>query len=241
MKKTLLLAGALSLMATAAFASPMWESFGVTAKPMDAEKIAAATDKFMNSPEGKKFPGKMFLMANQGNGADPTTHSWVLLYNSAADAETWGNSLQGSKAWTDFMNAVVPISTPTADVRYKLLKSWGTADDATTVWQGHMIKASNPAAVVAAMDKWFASAKGKQFPGEAYLSAPVAAGLSPVTHFISVGYKSEAEMEAWTDGEEGDPDYAAFIKEVSSAADYLGGTLSREVKEWGKPMGEMTN
>ncbi len=219
----------------------MWESFGVTAKPMDAEKIVAATDKLMNSPEGKNFPGKMLLLANQGNGADPTTHSWILIYNSAADAETWGASLQGSKAWTDFMNAIVPLSAPTADVRYKRLKSWGKADDATTVWQGHMIKASNPAAVVAAMDKWFASAKGKQFPGEAYLSAPVAAGLSPVTHFISVGFKSEADMEAWTDSEEGDADYAAFIKEISAAAEYLGATLSREVKEWGKPMGEVTN
>ncbi len=239
--KNYLIAGCVSLLATAASAGSMWESYGIQANPMNAAKIAAATDQFMKSAEGKTFPGKMMLLANMGNGADPTTHSWVLLYKSAADSEKWGKAIEGSKAWNDFMAAIVPISTPTADVRYALLKSWGTPNDETTVWEGHMIKSSDPQKTFAAMDKWMKSAKGRQFPGEVHLSVPIAAGVTPMTHFVSVGFKSEADAEAWNDSLETNADWGAFMTEIDASTEYLGATMSREISEWGKPMAEMTN
>lgn len=241
MIKSISVAAVLSLLSSAAFAGPMWESFGIAAKQSDAPKIVAATDKFMTSAEGKAFPGKLIMMTNVANGADPTTHSWVAIYNSTADAERWGASLENAKSWTDFMNAVSPITTPTVDARYALVKSWGKADDATSVWHGHMIKSSDPAKTAAALDKWFNSSKGKTFPGEAYLSAPIAAGPTPMTHLISVGFKSEADMETWSDSLQGNADYVAFINEFLATTEYLGATLSREVKEWGSPMNEATN
>jgi hypothetical protein len=90
--------------------------------------------------------------------------------------------------------------------------------------------------VAAALNKWFTPAKGKKFPGEAYLSAPIAAGASPVTHFVSVGFKDEAQMEGGMDSLRGDPDYDTLIRELSAVSEHLGATLSYEVKEWGKPM-----
>ncbi len=239
--KKYFIAGCVSLLATAASAGSMWESYGVQANPMNAAKIVAATDQFMKSAEGKTFPGKMMLISSIANGADPTTHSWVLLYKSAADSEKWGKAIEGSKSWNDFMAAIVPLSTPTAQVRYALLKSWGTPNDETTVWEGHMLKSSDPAKTLAALDKWWKSAKGRTFSGEAHLSAPIAAGVTPMTHFVSVGFKSEAEAEIWNDALETDADWAVFLQEVNASTEYLGATMSREVMEWGRPMAEITN
>jgi hypothetical protein len=66
-----------------------------------------------------------------------------------------------------------------------------------------------------------------------YLSVVVAGGITPVTHVISVGYDSEAEMEAWTTTRDASADWATFQKESRKAAEYLGGSLARELKSWG--------
>lgn len=236
MKKLLMIACSFCVISTAASAGKMWESYGVAVAPNDADKIVAATDKLMSSTEGKAFPGKLMLLSNIANGTDPTTTSWVAIYKSAKDAADWGKSVEGSQAWKDFSEAVEPISKPTGEARYSLVKNWGTPNDATSIWHAHLVKSSDSAAVIAALNKWFASAKGKKFPGEAYLSAPIAAGASPVTHFVSVGFKDEAQMEEWADSLQGDPDYATLIEELSAVSDHLGATLSYELKEWGKPM-----
>lgn len=239
--KNILIAGCMSLLASAASAGSIWESYGVQANPMNAAKIVAATDQFMKSAEGKAFPGKMMLMGNMANGVDPTTHSWVLVYKSAADAEAWGKSMEGSKAWSDFMAAIVPLSTPTGEARYSLIRRWGTPDEATSVWEGHMLKSSDPFATFNAIDKWMKSAKGKASPAEVYLSAPIAAGVTPMTHIVSVGFKSEADAEAWNDSLETNADWGTFMTEIDASTEYLGATMSREIREWGKPMAEITN
>jgi hypothetical protein len=61
----------------------------------------------------------------------------------------------------------------------------------------------------------------------------LAGGINPVSHMVSVGYASEAEMEVWADSLMGNADWAACIGAVRSAADPLGATLSRTVKTWG--------
>lgn len=241
MKKLISIAAVCAVFSASAAAGPMWESFAMQVKPQDAGKIVAATDKFMNSKEGKAFGGKVILMASIANGADPTTHSYIVLNESAAAAEEWMLATYESKAWQDFMGEVASNSQPVSDSRFRVMKNWGTPNDANNVWQGHMLTVSDAAAAVAAMDKWFASDKGKQFPGEAYLSAPIAAGMTDMTHLVSVGFESEAAMEAWAESLQGNPDYTTFISEISAASEYMGATLSREVKEWGAPMDDVLN
>jgi hypothetical protein len=123
MKTYLALACSLCVISTAANAGKMWESYGVAAESNDAAKIVAATDKLMASTEGKAFPGKLILMSNIANGSDPTTMSWVAIYKSATDAADWGKSMEGSQAWNDFSASVAPISKPTGEARYALVKS----------------------------------------------------------------------------------------------------------------------
>ncbi len=215
-----------------AFAGPMWESFGFQVKSQDAEAVVAATDRFMNTADGQSFSGTLMLLANVANGDDPTTHSYVVLHDSAAEAEAWQASIQGGRAWKAYLDSVTPIMKPTYDGRFRTIKGWGTPNPETKIWHGHMISTDDPAAVVAALDGWFASAKGSQFPGEAYLSAPIAAGMSKVTHLVSVGIESEASMETWSDSLYGDPDYQAFIAEISGVSKYHGANLSRVINMW---------
>ena len=61
----------------------------------------------------------------------------------------------------------------------------------------------------------------------------VAGGLSPVTHVISVGYASEAEMEAWIDVRNASGDWAAYLEASGPTGEYLGGSLARDLKTWG--------
>lgn len=226
-------------MAGSAVAGPIWESFSVSATPQNEAKVMAASNAFMASTEGKAFPGRMLLSAAMFNGDNPTTHSWVLIYDKIADSESWGAKLRGSKAWTDFMNAIVPISEPTGEARFAILKSWGASTDSTMIWEGHFWQVRDGAAFVAAIDAYMASPTGKAFKGEVHLSSVVAAGPGPATHVISVGYANEAEMETFTDASRMSRDWQNLVKAASAAATPLGAEMSAVVKAWGKSAADL--
>ncbi len=92
---------------------------------------------------------------------------------------------------------------------------------------------SNPAAFLATQERFMQSKTGKGFPGQVYVNAIVAGGISPVTHVIVVGYESEAEMEAWNDGNATNPEWAAFLGELALSSEFRGSSLSRTIKAWG--------
>ena len=101
------------------------------------------------------------------------------------------------------------------------------------VWLGVFLAVRDEQKVLAARDHWGASEMGKKFPGQAHLSAVVAAGSSPATHVFTVGYASEAEMESWTAQSRVSAEWRAYQTELRANADVLGFTLSRVVKSWG--------
>jgi hypothetical protein len=92
---------------------------------------------------------------------------------------------------------------------------------------------SDQAKFSAALDALMTSDLGKKFPGQVHLSAVVAGGMTPVSHVISVGYASEAEIEAWFAVRDPSPDWAAYQDTSDPVTDYLGGSLARQVKSWG--------
>ncbi|MEO0983281.1 MAG: hypothetical protein AAFX03_11595 [Pseudomonadota bacterium] len=139
------------------------------------------------------------------------------------------------------MKAVEPISTPVSEARFAVLDSWGATDTDAMVWIGHMISTDDPGAVVAALTKWRSSSKGSQFPGQGFLSAPIAMGQTDVTHMVHLGYASEAEMEAWSDSLAGNADWRTFLEEINAAADYHGAEMSRTVKVWGASSSDLVN
>ncbi len=141
--------------------------------------------------------------------------------------------MQGDSAWRIFQAEMGRLSRPSSAVLYRTVKSWGDIVDTDQVWMGFSFRVNDPQAFVAALDKLMASPTGKKFPGQAYLSAVVAGGATPVTHLISVGYESEAEMETWRAKLEASDDWAAYLGESRKAAELQGAALGRTLKSWG--------
>lgn len=214
-------------------AATSWGLISFAATPQNAPKVLAAADTLMNSPTGKQFPGRLHLQVHTADGANPATHSFVPIYKSAAERETFVQKLQADPAWNVFLKSMTDLSQPVSQVLNRTLKSWGTITDTDRVWLSHAFAVSDPAAFVAALGTLMASETGKKFPGQVHLSDIVAGGLSPVTHVISVGYESEAEMEAWLAVRDASADWTAYIDASRKAAEYLGSSMARDLKTWG--------
>jgi len=206
-----------------------------TVTPQNAPKLVAAIDKFMASPVGKQYKGRLILEANVADGTNPATHSIVNLYHSLADYEAFNKLAQNDPAWTDFLNTIVPISTPVSNSMVGLVKSWGDVNDTDTVWDVHYFTVTDPAAVVAALDAWMGSPGGKKFPGQMHLIEMTAGGVSApnFTHLISVGYASMAEMGTFGDSLAKDPDFAKFLAAMQKGSTHLGATVAQDIKVWG--------
>lgn len=224
----------LLLVSQSAAAQPIWSTISVSTTPANAPLVQAAADTLMSSSAGKEFPGKLLLQVELANGSNPATHTFVPIYKTAADREAFVAKLQGDPAWAVFQGEMAKLSQPVSTVLYRVVKTWGDLVDTDHVWMGHAFAVSDPAAFVAALDKLMASPTGKNFPGQVYLSSVTAGGITPVTHLISVGYASEAEMETWTTTRDASADWAAYLKASRKAAEYLGANLSRDLKSWGQ-------
>lgn len=221
------------LLAQASAAEPYWAQIGLATSATNASKVRAATDGFMNSEVGKTFPGRLLLQANVADGAEPATHVFVPIYKSAADREAFVASLQGNPAWREFQAALEGLGEPGGTVLYRNLASWGDINDTDTVWMAHAFDVSDPAAFAAAVDALLKSPTGKKFPGQAYLSAVVAGGTSPVSHVISVGYASVQEMAEWLPVRDASADWATYQDASSKVSEYLGGSLATTIEAWG--------
>jgi hypothetical protein len=232
MKVIGLIAAGLLLFSQVATAAS-WAAISFKTTPQSAPKVLAATDKLLGSAVGKEFPGKLLLQVHVADGNDPATHSFIPIYKTAAEREAFMAKLQADPAWGAFMAVITKETQPVSTVWLKTIKSWGEIVDTDHVWEAHSFNVSDPAAFLAAMDKFIGSETGKKFPGQVYLSAVVAGGLSPVSHVVSVGFASEAEMDAWSDLRNGTPDWLTFREESRKVSDYLGTTLARDLKTWG--------
>ena len=210
-----------------------WSVISFKTTPQSAPKVLAATDKLLSSAAGKEFQGKLLLQQNLADGNDPATHSFVPIYKTAAEREEFVKKLQADPAWGEFLAVIAKETQPVSTVWLKTMKSWGEIVDTDHVWEIHAFTVSDQSAFVAAIDKFIGSETGKKFPGQVYLSAVVAGGLTPVTHVVSVGFASEAEMDAWDDVRNPSPDWVSFSDEARKVSQYLGTSLSRDLKTWG--------
>jgi hypothetical protein len=218
----------------AASADPSWQLNGLRLNPGSSPAdLIAATDRLMASPIGKQAPGRLLLLVNMADGDDPDTNAYVILNKSAADGEAYGAKLFADSAFAQFEAELAKLSTGGATVRNRTVKSWGDFSDADVVWLTVYLAVKDEAAVLAARDRWGASESGKKFPGQAHLSAVVAGGAGPVTHVLTVGYASEAEMESWGAQSRKTAEWQAYQKDLRAAADVLGFALSRTLKAWG--------
>ena len=86
------------------------------------------------------------------------------------------------------------------------------------VFQSFDLVVSDPAAVVAAMDKYQASPTGQSNTSIAILYQYVAAGDNMATHAVNIVHSSPEEMDANLERNQGSSDQAAFFAEVSQVA-----------------------
>lgn len=221
------------LFAQAAAAEPYWAQISLTASAANAPGVLAAADRFMSSEVGKTFPGRLLLQANVADGEGPATHVFVPIYRTAADREAFVQSLQGHASWQEFQRELEELGQPGGTVLYRNLRSWGDANDTDHVWMAHAFDVEDPSAFLAALDAFMASPTGKKFPGQVYLSAVVAGGMTPTSHVISVGYDSVQEMAEWLPLRDASSDWAAYQKASNRASRYLGGSMANDLKTWG--------
>lgn len=224
---------ALLVLSQAAAAQTTWSAISFSTTGPNVPLVVAAADALMGSAAGKGFPGKLLLQAEVADGNSPATHSFVPIYRSAAEREAFVQQLQADPAWATFMAEMAKLTQPVSTTLYRTVRSWGDPVDTDRVWMGYAFHVTDPAAFLGAINKLIASPTGKKFPGQAYLSAVEAGGITPVTHVISVGFASEAEMAAWNATRDASSDWAAYLKESRKAAEFLGATLSRNLKSWG--------
>ena len=231
---TLFLSVVLFCLPLLAAAAPGLTLTSIAVKPQDAPKVIAAIDEYMNSSVGKQFKGRLLLQQHVADGADPSTHSIVQLFHSAAEAEAFAKLSQASpEAWGKLMDALGPISQPVFTGRMTTLQSWGDINDTDNVWFVNYFSVSDTPAYVAALDAWRASPKGKSHPGQAHLFGVVAGGMSPTTHIISAGYASIAEAEAYADSRATDPDWLKLGAALQKASVRNGSSIVQTIKTWG--------
>lgn len=228
-----ILASGLLLLAQAASAGPNWQVTTFATEPQDVAKVVAATDTLMASLTGQGFTGSLALTQAVIDGADPATHSFISVFNSMAEREAWFQKMVADPAWDEFLTAFAPLTDPVSTSRMNTLKSWGPQSEADVVWRQHVFDVSDPAAFTKALDTLMASATGQKGPAQVHLSAVDAAGVTDITHVISVGYESEAEAEAWIAELSGTTDWAAYLEASATAAEFGGTFVTRTIKTWG--------
>ncbi len=98
--------------------------------------------------------------------------------------------------------------------------------------------APDPSAVIDAMDKFWASDCGKQYPADAALSQEVFNGSYPSTHFIINTFQSAADQQKASEILRSCPDSLIFLQEMNAAgviptSQYLGFAAIDE-NDWNK-------
>lgn len=232
MKRTAVLIAGLLMVSTSAAAGPNWQTVGFTIAPENVSKVVAAMDKLIGS-SGDKLTGNVALMANVAGGEDSASHTIISSFDSRAEREVWFQALVASPAWTEFIQATSGILERHGNSRMNFVKSWGEENDEDVFWEIYAFTVTDLDGFSGAIDVLLASDTGKKFPGQVHLSEVAAAGMSPVTHLISVGFESEAESETWNDSMSTTKDWASYQKASEKASTLGGAFLLRTVRTWG--------
>ncbi len=223
-----------TLLAAPSMAGPGYQVNSFIMSPANGPKVLAAIEKLQSAPIMEKNKGRLLFLANLADGADPSTHAFVVLFESTAEYEAFSMKLQADPAWAEFIGTLGTLGQGAGTLRIRTERSWGDISDDDVVWQNFLFQVQNPAAFLAAHERFMATKTGKNFPGQIHLTSVVAGGISPVSHGVVVGYESQAEMEAWNEANRGNPERIAFFAELNLSAEYLGSSLSRTIKAWGR-------
>lgn len=106
---------------------------------------------------------------------------------------------------------------------------------AQAVFQSFDLVVSDPAAVVAAMDKYQSSSTGRDITASVILYQYAAAGDNMATHAINVVHSSPEEMDANLSRNQGSQDAAVWLEEMSSVAQITSRWMGQILLSGGDP------
>jgi hypothetical protein len=231
---TLVLLGAFGLAAGAATAGPGFSVSGMVVQPAQVPELIAAFEKMSKADVLKGTKNRASLQAHLADGADPTTHSFVIVFPSEAEAEATAQRVTADPAWAEFTATLARLGAgPGTTMRYQTLRSWGDVSDADVVWENFAFDVRDWPAFIAATDRFMTSAPGKAGPGQVHVVATNGAGLTPANAAIVVGWESRAEREAWHDKHDSAAEWRIYGAESALSADALGMSLVRLIASSG--------
>ena len=225
---TMFLASSLS------FTSPTWIEYLIKVdSPQNAEKIVAATDKFMSSEFVKNnFKGSLHLNAYIAGGKVQETHSFAVLQPSLAEHEIWVAKLSNpANEEVRRFGSVLNANSEAVGTRINtFIQTYGTPSNKDTVWAIYPFRTqpSNVADVVEATEDLDEAVKDS-FPGQFGLSARMAGG-GMQTHLFTVGYESLAEMEQWEDSASRDTGVSPFDKKMDKLVEWHEVEIVRNIR-----------
>jgi hypothetical protein len=229
--RIIVLVAGLLLMSTVASAGSNWQTIELSISLANAPKVQAALDKLMKAAGGD-LEGNVSLMGSVAGGAN--SHVIISSFDSRAAREAWTSKLFASDAWATYVKATDGMTEAVGTSRMDFEKSWGESNaDADVFWEIHAFTVADEPALVAALDALMASDAGKAMGTQVYLSSVAAAGLSPSTHLISVGFASEAHAETSTAALEASKAWATYFKASRKAATHDGTFMLRTLATWG--------
>ena len=217
----------LALGACIVSAGQVWTQFDFQVDSPEAQaKIIAASNELMSTNFAKEnLKGSVHLDRYISNGSSPATHSFAVLQPSIAAHQEWMMALQNNPEGQKFFRALNENSTPVNERINSFIGSYGTASNSDNVWLIHQlsIDPADTQRLIKAFEQVDKDIEG-QFPGQFGLSA-VAFGQDDVTHLLSVGYESVAEMESWEDQVATNEGTQKFLKTMSKFAEWKGNDL----------------
>ena len=225
---TMFLASSLS------FTPPTWLEYLIKVdSPQNAEKIVAATDKFMSSEFVKNnFKGSLHLNAYIAGGKVQETHSFAVLQPSLAEHEIWVAKLSNpDNEEVRRFGSVLNANSEAVGTRINtFIQTYGTPSNKDTVWAIYPFRTqpSNVADVVEATEDLDEAVKDS-FPGQFGLSARMAGG-GMQTHLFTVGYESLAEMEQWEDSASRDTGVSPFDKKMDKLVEWHEVEIVRNIR-----------
>ena len=208
-------------------AGQVWAQYDFQVESAEAQaKIIAASNELMSSEFAKEnLKGSVHLDAYISNGSSSATHSFAVLQPSMAAHQDWMMALQTSPEGQKFYSVLNSNSTAISERINSFIGSYGTASNNDYVWLIHQltIDPADTQRLIKAFEQVDKDIEG-QFPGQFGLSA-VAFGQDDVTHLLTVGYESVAEMESWEDQVGTNEGTQKFLKTMSKFAEWKGNDL----------------
>ena len=230
-----LLGSALMLAASGAQAGQVWNTLEFKVQPGQAGAVAKAVGDFQKTEVAQDRTATVTFYRILFNGVSPATHSITVLWPSRMENETSSAKMNASSEFQGTMASIYSAAEEVYNSSNQTLKGWGTVTNKDTLWTSILLNVTDPGKLLEAMDALMASEDFKEFPGQVWLSEiafgnAVEGGVA--THIITVGYQSQAEMEAWGDKSAKSVAWMQFYRASESVSTTINRTLVQEVQSW---------